>query len=726
MASKLGNFPTAASLYEKAGNYTRAIHFYEKAGMASEAQALRIEHVNPKSDALSAHAPLAATEPSKNSLDSALSVRTSLHDAATPGEKSSAQIDARKAADDLVADGELEEAAKLYRDAELFDEALHLYCNVLGQPENAAPIVAKMGNHDRAAELSELAGQKERAAAALVRAAEATKQPVKYAKRIANLSPAVANSFLETAVANYPLNDEYVELYYQRATLLEQQGSNAEAITLFQSISNAFGAYLDSEQRLSNLMTAVASSKVATSASDDFTSAAQLRSEQIDTLAQEVADAAAKKLQSNLMVDPSLINGGRVVGIEKQPVKVSMLFDSEVQASRNGPSVDSLLQYVGNQEPSLQNIEVYYRLGLAHLGVGNWGAALEAFKSVEEISPGYRDASGRASEIREWQNAMGDNATKLKASGDSNKDSRYALRGELGRGGMAVVYRGDDTVLGREVALKFISEDFSADPDIREMFEREARAVAQLNHPNIVTIHDFGMLEGRVFICMEFVKGRTVEDLIFEDGGMTVVESLQVMSLALKGLSYAHSHHIIHCDIKPANIMRTDAGLVKLMDFGLAKSIESGSKSSFVAGTPAYMPPEQLAGTNVDHRADLFSMAVALYEMLSGELPFEGMRRDQIPKPIHELNPQVPKEVSAAMQKALQVEPMQRFQSAEDFASPIQQALAKISNRDKGKAPQGSQSAPTKKKAAEQRRTIIGAPNRGNRLGFANTVIKKK
>ena len=347
-------------------------------------------------------------------------------------------------------------------------------------------------------------------------------------------------------------------------------------------------------------------------------------------------------------------------------MRLSLLHDGEVRAAREGPSLEALRRYAGDGPCSLKNIEVYYKMGLVCLAHGDWGAALGHFQAVEEASPGYRDAAGRASAIRQWQESMSGKSSVASGvlQGGAQSASRYALHGELGRGGMAVVYRATDTVLGRDVALKFIADEALGRREFREMFLREARSVAQLNHPNIVTIYDVGSLEGRTFIAMELVEGQTLEHHVVEQKKLSVVEALRATLQVLQALEYAHGRQIIHRDIKPSNMMRTASGGVKLMDFGLAKSVDHATKASVIAGTPAYMPPEQFAGQNVDHRADLYAVGVSLFEMLTGELPFPSPLRTGEAPSVRALVPQVPALVDDVLRRVLDIDPARRFQSS--------------------------------------------------------------
>ncbi|HEU4414029.1 MAG TPA: protein kinase, partial [Candidatus Angelobacter sp.] len=259
---------------------------------------------------------------------------------------------------------------------------------------------------------------------------------------------------------------------------------------------------------------------------------------------------------------------------------------------------------------------------------------------------------------------------------------RYEITGELGRGAMGVVYKALDPTIGRTVALKTMRLDVHG-LDAQEMvrrFQNEARAAGVLNHPNIVTIYDAGERDGIFYIAMEFIEGTTLHELLAEKRVLATEEVVQLTRQICRGLDYAHSNGIIHRDVKPANIMITANGTVKIMDFGIAKSGGQVTNTGQVLGTPNYMAPEQVKGRPLDGRSDLFSLGVILYEMLTGEKPFVGQNVTTIIYKIVNETPITPRDLdvtvhpglSAIVTKALAKAPDDRYQTGADLVRDLE------------------------------------------------------
>jgi len=258
---------------------------------------------------------------------------------------------------------------------------------------------------------------------------------------------------------------------------------------------------------------------------------------------------------------------------------------------------------------------------------------------------------------------------------------RYDILELVGRGGMGVLYRARDPILERDVALKMMHVDFHEDANARERFQREAKAVARLQHRNVVTIHELGEVDGTPYIVMEFLGGRDLEKVLKAHEPMTVSQKLDIAIQLCDGLAYAHDQGIVHRDIKPGNIRLLDDGTVKILDFGIAKfAMSSMTQSGTVMGTPSYMAPEQVMGQPIDGRADLFAVGVVLYELLSGKKPFVGDTPTAVayqimhgePASIREAVPGLPDAINEIVARALRKNPSERYARATDMAADLQ------------------------------------------------------
>ena len=277
----------------------------------------------------------------------------------------------------------------------------------------------------------------------------------------------------------------------------------------------------------------------------------------------------------------------------------------------------------------------------------------------------------------------------------------YEIQSPLGAGGMGEVYRAKDTRLGREVAIKVLPESFASDPDRLRRFEQEARAVATLNHPNILAVHDIGTQEKTPYIVTELLEGRTLREQL-DEGALPVRKAMQCAQQIANGLAAAHDKGIVHRDLKPENIFCTKDGRIKILDFGLAKQTTSRTapatmsdatatsaqtQAGVVMGTAGYMSPEQVRGATTDHRSDIFALGAILYEMLSGQRAF---KRDtaaetmtailkEEPRELTGTNPAIPPGLERIVHRCLEKQPEQRFQSVADLGFAIE-ALSGTTN----------------------------------------------
>ncbi len=260
--------------------------------------------------------------------------------------------------------------------------------------------------------------------------------------------------------------------------------------------------------------------------------------------------------------------------------------------------------------------------------------------------------------------------------------ANYRIVEKLGEGGMGVVYKAMDESLDRTVAIKALSSELSHDPQLVERFRTEAKAQAHLNHTNIATLYSFVVQGGDCFMVMEFVEGESFDQMIRRRGPVPYQEAIPLFKQALLGLGFAHRMGIIHRDIKPGNMMVNRNGIVKVMDFGIAKVMGGRrlTRTGTQMGTVYYMSPEQIRGATLDVRSDIYALGVMLYEMLTAHLPFEGENDFQVmsdhvntpPPPPSRFYPYLPKGVENAALKALEKDPNARFQSVEEFGAALE------------------------------------------------------
>jgi TolB-like protein/tetratricopeptide (TPR) repeat protein len=289
----------------------------------------------------------------------------------------------------------------------------------------------------------------------------------------------------------------------------------------------------------------------------------------------------------------------------------------------------------------------------------------------------------------------------------------YEIQSPLGAGGMGEVYRATDTKLGRDVALKVLPAEMAHDPERLARFRREAKALAQLDHPNIVTIHSVEESEGVHFLTMQLVEGQPLDRLI-PAGGLPVEQIVEIAGSLGEALAAAHEKGIVHRDLKPANVMVTNEGRVKVLDFGLAKDVRGASlgdatmtsasqtEVGVVMGTPAYMSPEQTSGRPLDHRTDIFSLGVVLHEMATGLRPFEGTSSAELvsailrdtPPSVTDVRPDLPSDLARVIRRCLEKDPRHRVQTARDVSNEFRDLARQTSQKVAPATPSASRSVP--------------------------------
>jgi eukaryotic-like serine/threonine-protein kinase len=257
-------------------------------------------------------------------------------------------------------------------------------------------------------------------------------------------------------------------------------------------------------------------------------------------------------------------------------------------------------------------------------------------------------------------------------------NGRYELHRKIARGGMADVFLARDSLLDRPVALKVLFPEFATDPAFVERFRREAQSAANLTNPHIVSIYDWGEHEGTYFIVMEYVEGRSLAQVIRDEGPIHPDRAADITADIASALGFAHRNGVVHRDVKPGNVLMTPQGQVKVTDFGIARAVSSQdnlTQTGTVMGTATYFSPEQAKGESVDPRSDVYSLGIVLYEMLAGRPPFTGdnpvsvayKHVQEVPEPVSQRNPDVPPALEAITHKAIAKEVADRYPSAEDF-----------------------------------------------------------
>lgn len=270
-------------------------------------------------------------------------------------------------------------------------------------------------------------------------------------------------------------------------------------------------------------------------------------------------------------------------------------------------------------------------------------------------------------------------------------NSRYKIEDRIGSGGMADVYRAHDLMLERTVAVKILREELSSNSTFRERFRQEARSAANLSHPSIVTIHDFGLDQGKLFLVMEYIAGADLKSILQSRGRFEIHEALPLLIQACAGLGYAHRAGLIHCDVKPHNMIVTSDSQLKITDFGIARALSTlhpGPQPDVVWGSPQYFSPEQASGQTLSPATDVYSLGVVMFEMLTGRLPFNAptaselslLHRTAPPPSPRRLNPEINPNIEEILLKVLAKEPSARYRTADQLGRVLMLASQSASS----------------------------------------------
>jgi len=335
------------------------------------------------------------------------------------------------------------------------------------------------------------------------------------------------------------------------------------------------------------------------------------------------------------------------------------------------------------------NLELWDQLARAEEAQGNLGEAAAILHKMMTVQYGFQGASERYAELQrriaEEKKRSETFQSKAPIVVRHEGKRRYELMGMLGKGGMGAVYRAYDHLLGRHVAYKVLGEALSGNPDARDSLLHEARAAAQLNHPNVITIYDLGVDQGQTFISMELVEGESYQSLLRGRTWLAIDEALHWLVSVCQGLDHAHARGIVHRDLKPSNVLLAVDGRVKILDFGLAQRAHNGANGAngessegalgqSMSGTPNYIAPEAIQGGVIDARSDVYSLGATLYELLTGKAPFtEGNllmhHLHTPPPPLRARRSEIPQKLEELVLLCLAKAPGDRFQSAREVLS---------------------------------------------------------
>ncbi|UCD83894.1 MAG: protein kinase [Deltaproteobacteria bacterium] len=345
---------------------------------------------------------------------------------------------------------------------------------------------------------------------------------------------------------------------------------------------------------------------------------------------------------------------------------------------------------IRNEDITQTNVSSYYNLATVMEKGEDFDEALNIYERILALDYYYQDVASRIYNVKKKIETASESKitrdlyaqTSVGSTTDSalkdEKKTRYKMLEVIGHGGMGVVYKAKDLVLDRVVAYKVLPKGFSENPNAINFFQREAKATAALSHPNIVTVFDMDQDEkGDFYITMEFIEGSTLKEILGRQKILSIPAVVLIAGQVCKGLGYAHKKSIVHRDIKPGNVMWTQEKVVKIMDFGLAKVLKEVMKDqTIVGGTPYYMSPEQTLGEQVDHRADIYSLGVTIFEMAAGEVPFKegdvGYHHVHSPIPSPRgINSQIPEELEKIILRCMAKKPEERYQNTEDVFNAL-------------------------------------------------------
>jgi len=657
---KAGDLVQAAQVYERGENFERAADIYFEQGLFRRASRTyaRAEQWGRAADALwRTHA----------------QERARLPESAPPGDNMPLRVLARRTGELFLKAGRVEEAVEafqagawLIKAAEAFEKA--------GRPEEAARTYEQAGALLKAADCFEKAGQNRSAARLraehhLERGRE--REALSYLEAAGDHQRAAALHRKFEAWIPAGENYEKAGEHQEAAAMFERAGEFERAAQALEKTGDHLAA-----ARLYERSGNLSAQARALEQGGEFLAAGRNHFER------GLLDQAISALQRIEPGSPDYAAGSLLLG---QIFREKGLLEL---------ALESFKRSIGDQEISRENLENHYQLAVCYERMGSMDQAAAMFEKLLGLDFHFRDAAGRLQAIKAARTVLETPSHPDQAATRSRetpppippapvgKGERYALLEEIGRGGMGIVYKAQDNILERVVAYKVLPANLKEHPQALKNFLREAKSAARLNHPNIVTVYDAGEESGTYYIAMEFVEGETIKQILNREGKLGHRAILMISGQICKALEYAHDRRIVHRDIKSSNIMWTPEKQVKLMDFGLAKVVEEVKGYQTIAsGTPYYMSPEQILGRNIDHRTDIYSLGVTIFEMAAGRLPF--IHGDATYHHVHTpppeaktVNPDLPPALSDLILHCMQKNPDERFQDAREVFEALRKVLA--------------------------------------------------
>jgi tetratricopeptide (TPR) repeat protein len=682
---KQGKYAEAAEILRKAGKPMLAAEAYEKAEMHTEAARLFEESGHTLSAAMH-------FEKSGNTEKAAVYYDRAFVETTSSKEMNVANIEkyneySMKAGKYYREIGENVKALECYARVRAYAEAAE--CALLADDKMKAAELFESGKlYEKSAEIFSELGNARRASELMADKYFADGNYVKAAEMLAESSDFIKAAELYNGAGEYGKAGEcYMRSreYYDAAAMFEKAGDDLKAAEAYEKN----GDFKISAELYMKLGDVEKAASLVESAGEYFSAAEMFRK----------AGFAAKEfsaLQKVRQGDPGYLNAcGRMADILREQGKLDVAAQKYVIA-------------IGDSEPDEENIGYFYGLGTIYESDGKFQQAVQMYKRIQLVDIAYKDVEERVTRcegqaagpgsrpgvaspdtsasqagIRAPENPPENPASQPDsnaAASASDASKRYKILQEIGRGGMGVVYKAMDNNLNRVIAIKLLSKSISDNPKAIMRFSAEARSAAQLNNSNIVTLYDFQQTGGRSFITMEYVEGVTLRKLQSMVDRLALAKALKIIYQCCQGLDYAHRKGIIHRDIKPGNIMITKQNVVKIMDFGLAKSPgeETLTDAGSISGTIMYMSPEQIQGAKLGRTTDIYSLGLVLYELIAGKHPFpEGdagyHHVHTAPAPPIELRPEIPASLNSIIMKCLEKDPSKRFESAYALAMALRE-----------------------------------------------------